>query len=289
MIPDAMIADRGISKGAKVLYCAMKMLAPCLDKMVGVTVQTIVDTTGDDERSFRRRIAELERTGWVVREKKQSRYFEVEFVADWPYEVGHQSPFYSDTIVRVKRAHSDKIVGALGQNCPSTRTNKSDCAPAPYKEARAELNSEREERQERGKSDAENPRSNQSPEPPKSEPFPGVPKNLQDLAAGVQSFTDDPKMVDRLRKKVPVWFARLTASKKLKGLSDDDLIDWIHEALSESMDAKDIVKYASAVLKDWMAAGERPRKVQPAANGVIETSEDELALFRSMANGKHAT
>jgi hypothetical protein len=167
----------------------------------------------------------------------------------------------------------------------------------PIDEARAEFKDKKdkkEEIQEQPSAVAGADRAEEAPtsgEGSQENGHPGFPTTLRELAAGMDAFTDDPKQLERLRKKALVWFQRLTACKKLKGLADDDLIDWIHEALSESMDAKDIVKYASAVLKSWMQAGDRPRKVQPAANGVVETPKETLALFSQMAkpNGKHST
>lgn len=296
MMPDPMIADYGLSKPAKVLYVVLLMLAKGSRTIKGMTTEEIAAATHESRRSFSQQIGELERAGWVEMTKKGSRYFEIEFPDEWPYELGHQSPSvewpkkkHREGNFPVESEHGEGNCNLQGRKLPRTGKETSPCDPAPYKEARAELNSERQERQEgEGRRPPRIEESPKSGEAAQGNGHPGVPTTLRELAAGMDAFTDDPKQLERLRKKALVWFQRLTACKKLKGLADDDLIDWIHEALSESMDAKDIVKYASAVLKDWMQAGARPRKAQPAANGVVEIPSEELALFNGMYNGKHS-
>ena len=98
MIPDAMISDHGLCSGAKLLYVAMKMLARNEELMTGFSVAEISKAAGIEEASFRRFVADLEETGWISRSKKQSRYFEVAFLKEWPYGIGHQS-----TLSRLKR------------------------------------------------------------------------------------------------------------------------------------------------------------------------------------------
>lgn len=129
MMPDPMISDHLLSSGAKVLYVAMLKLARSASVLTGVQVADITKEAGIEEATFRRQIRELEKRGWVTRSKRQSRYFEVEFVQDWPEHSIENDRVLLDQKRSSREAHSIKNDRPLDQKRSSARSKMIECEP----------------------------------------------------------------------------------------------------------------------------------------------------------------
>lgn len=83
VIPDRMIfGDGGVSPASMVLYCSLQYFSKGSRLLKGVSVKEIAKSIGVSTATVSRCMNELERGQYVLRRKKQSRWFEVEFLPE---------------------------------------------------------------------------------------------------------------------------------------------------------------------------------------------------------------
>lgn len=82
-----------------------------------------------------------------------------------------------------------------------------------------------------------------------------APASVPELIDWLVCIADDAGTLARLRKRVPLWVARIR--KRCPGHAAA-AIDWVQDALIKACDKDDAVEYAEKMLAAWVGAGGRP-------------------------------
>jgi hypothetical protein len=85
--------------------------------------------------------------------------------------------------------------------------------------------------------------------------FPTGPRTIAELVAWLPGFTGDSEVIRRLTRDLPLWLQGFL--KRFPERTEAVFADWVTDALIESTDAKDPVRYARKILKGWAEAGGR--------------------------------
>lgn len=244
MVPHQLTFDMTISPVSKNLYAALLYLAK---GSAAVNGQKAAEVAGQIElkpSTFRKCLKQLEDGNYIARKNKQSRWFEIEFVAEpgaiLATTVASKEAGYSPRKERVGR---DTRYNGSKYSLHTERLHATDvaskAAPLPISEFDK---GDKKRRTTSSTTDGESGEAEKTPDA------------LAKLIAWLPAVSDDRKVLKDLARKVPLWAERV--AQRFPQFAAVAL-DWVKDALVESTDKEDLVRYAGGVLRGYAEKGGR--------------------------------